>query len=58
MKAALVVYKGPTKGFLALSTYDKKLTIDKRGYLIRLGHTEARLKKSDIKKPKFTPCRN
>ena len=43
MKAALVVYKGPTKGFLALSTYDKKLTIDKRGYLIRLGHTEARL---------------
>ena len=36
----------------------KNWQLNKRGYLIRLGHMEARLKKSDIKQPKFTPCRN
>ena len=31
----------------------------KRGYLIRFGHTEALLlKKKDIKRPFFPPCRN
>ena len=40
----IYVHIGPTKVFLALTTYDKQLTIEKkRGYLIRFGHTEALL---------------
>ena len=37
---------GPTKVFLACRTNDKQMTIEKkRGFLIRLGHTEALFKK-------------
>ena len=39
---------GPTKVFLTLRTYDKQLAIEKRGYLIKIGHTEALLLKKTL----------